>query len=225
MKSRLLVAAMCALLGACDDRRVTTARPPVQDILAEAPHDAGVFARRCGKIDAPFFSGTLLSSREGWYGGQLRAMGESQLCESRDHVGTVFRLTWIPSFHPSVTVRIVAAPDGYRLIAKILNGAGGYQPGSVAHDTTITLSDGDVSLLSRLLAEARFWELPTVAAPDGTIGFDGAQWILEGLSVGRYHVVDRWTPQPTGPDGPFRHLAEWLLARSGLVPSSLVKEY
>jgi len=226
MKSTLLVAVMCVLLGACDDRTVTTARSPIQGVLATPPPDAGSVAQRCGQVNAPFFSGTMLSSQEDWYGGQLRAMGETQLCEGGgDHVGTTFRLTWIPSFHPSVTVRVITAPDGYRLIGKILNGAGGYEPGSVAHETTIALSVGDVSILTQRFAEARFWELPTIPAPDSTIGLDGAQWILEGLSAGRYHVVDRWSPEPAGPDGAFRHLAEWLLERSGLVPSSLVKEY
>jgi hypothetical protein len=189
------------------------------------PPDAGSVARRCGQVNAPFFSGTMLASQEDWYGAQLRAMGETQLCEGGDHVGTTFRLTWIPSFHPSVTVRVTTATDGYRLMGKILNGAGGYQPGSVARETTIALSDAEVSILAQHLTEARFWERPTIPAPDATIGVDGAQWILEGLSAGRYHVVDRWSPQPEGPDGPFRHLGEWLLARSGLVPSSLVKEY
>jgi hypothetical protein len=152
-------------------------------------------------------------------------MGEIQLCEGGDHVGTTLRLTWIPSFHPSVTIRVTTAPDGNRLTGKILNGAGGYEPGSVARETIIALSAGDVSILAQRFAEARFWELPTIPAPDGAIGLDGAQWILEGLSGGRYHVVDRWSPEPKGPDGPFRHLAAWLLELSGLVPSSLVKEY
>ena len=130
----------------------------------------------------------------------------------------------LASSHPSVTVRIAAGTNGYVLTAKILNGAGGYQPGSVARDTTITLADADVSIVSQLFTQARFWELPTIPPSDGTIGLDGAQWVLEGLSAERYHVVDRWSPQPTGPDRSFRRLAEWILARSGLVPSSLVKE-
>jgi len=216
---------MFLLLGACDDRSVTTARPPTQNMLAEAPQGAGMVARQCGRVDAPLFSGTLLASNEGWYGGQLRAMGESQLCRGGDQPATVYRLTWIPSFHPSVTVRIAAGANGYVLTAKILNGAGGYQPGSVARDTTITLADADVQIVSQLFAQARFWELPTIPPSDGRIGLDGARWVLEGLSAERYHVVDRWSPQPTGPDGSFRRLAEWILARSGLVPSSLVKEY
>ena len=225
MNSTLRVVPMLLLLGACDDRAVTTARPPAQNKLAEAPEGAGMVARRCGKGDAPFFSGTLLESREDWYGRQLRATGESQLCQGGDQAATVYRLTWIPSFHPSVTVRIVAGTNGYVLTAKILSGAGGYEPGSVARDTTITLADADVGDVSQLLTQARFWELPTIPPTDGMIGLDGAQWVLEGLSAGRYHVVDRWTPDPMGPDGSFRRLAEWILARSGLVPSSLVKEY
>ena len=175
MNSTLRVVPMFLLLGACDDRSVTTARPPIQNLLAEAPEGAGMVARRCAKDDGPFFAGTLLASNEDWYGGQLRAMGERPLCQGGDQPATVYRLTWIPSFHPSVTVRIAAGTNSYVLTGKILSGAG-YEPGSVARDTTITLGDADVSVLSQLLAQARFWEQPTIPPPDGTIRFDGAQF-------------------------------------------------
>jgi hypothetical protein len=33
-----------------------------------------------------------------------------------------------------------------------------------------------------------FWNLPTTRSG---IGSDGAQWILEGKELGKYHVVDR----------------------------------
>ena len=26
-------------------------------------------------------------------------------------------------------------------------------------------------------------------------GLDGAQWIIEGLLNGNYHIVDRWSPE------------------------------
>ena len=29
-------------------------------------------------------------------------------------------------------------------------------------------------------------------APDASVGYDGAQWILEAVRGDRYHVVDRW---------------------------------
>ena len=35
-----------------------------------------------------------------------------------------------------------------------------------------------------------FWSLPT--AEKELLGTDGSQWILEGKTLGKYHVVDRW---------------------------------
>ena len=122
----------------------------------------------------------------------------------------------LASSRRSVTVRIAAGTNGYVLTAKILNGAGGYQPGSVARDTTITLRTRRQHRISTFYPGAVLGTAHD-SPSDGTIGLDGAQWVLEGLSAERYHVVNRWSPQPTGPDRSFRRLAEWILARSGLV--------
>ena len=38
--------------------------------------------------------------------------------------------------------------------------------------------------------------------PDGDekeVHLDGAQWILEGVRNGKYHVVDRWSPEKGDP--------------------------
>jgi hypothetical protein len=41
--------------------------------------------------------------------------------------------------------------------------------------------------------KANFWKLPT-EDKNAPRGVDGAEWILEGIRTGNYHVVDRWTP-------------------------------
>ena len=38
------------------------------------------------------------------------------------------------------------------------------------------------------------------SAEERTDGVDGAQWLVEGIKDGRYHLVDRWSPT----DGPVR---------------------
>jgi hypothetical protein len=64
------------------------------------------------------------------------------------------------------------------------------------------------------LRELHFGDLPTrapsVNGPDGTtaIGVDGAQSIVEGVKQGKYHVVDRWSPDRRKP-GPSK--APWQL--------------
>ncbi|PYV47582.1 MAG: hypothetical protein DMG94_05690 [Acidobacteria bacterium] len=51
---------------------------------------------------------------------------------------------------------------------------------------------------------AGFWEIPSY---EKTWGLDGAQWIIEGVEDGKYHVVDRWTPTK----GPIRELGMTLV--------------
>lgn len=59
------------------------------------------------------------------------------------------------------------------------------------------------------LENENFWELPTKKE---TLGFDGAQWVIEGLQDGKYHLVDRWTPE----SGSIRKIGLFLLELSGL---------
>ena len=43
---------------------------------------------------------------------------------------------------------------------------------------------------------ANFWNLPTLPdADENALELDGAQWIIEGVRNGTYHIVDRWSPE------------------------------
>ena len=203
------------LLSACAaDHIAGPTRPPLPGPLAAS-------VRPCG-AEPGFFAGTPLADREAWYGKQLRAMNEQRLCADSSYILESYRFTWIPSFHPAVVVRIDLTPTGYRLTGKILTGAGGYEPGSLAKQITRPLSEAEFGRFSELLRSAQFWELPTNLP---LFGCDGTQWILEVLSSKGYHVVDRWTPYEEGPNRRFRAVGEWLLASSDLVPATLVKGY
>jgi hypothetical protein len=50
------------------------------------------------------------------------------------------------------------------------------------------------------LEALQFWRLPT---REDICVIDGAQWILEGLKNGNYHIVDRFSPER----GMFREIA------------------
>jgi hypothetical protein len=45
----------------------------------------------------------------------------------------------------------------------------------------------------RNLEQAAFWDMPTAL---GDVGLDGDQLIIEGITAGKYHVVDRWRADP-----------------------------
>jgi hypothetical protein len=111
-----------------------------------------------------------------------------------DGNATIYRVLWIPTFHHTVCARIERAGDGARLHAKVLDGRGGYDPGHLAIDRRLNLDRTQLDRLERLLDEAAYWELPTRLAEDGRC--DGDQLIVEGVRAGKYHVLDRWDPDP-----------------------------
>jgi hypothetical protein len=46
------------------------------------------------------------------------------------------------------------------------------------------------------LDSANFWNTPTLPdADENAVELDGAQWIIEGIRNGKYHIVDRWSPE------------------------------
>lgn len=47
------------------------------------------------------------------------------------------------------------------------------------------------------------------------LGADGAQWIIERAKDGEYRMVDRWSPESSGPDAAFRRACETFLALAG----------
>jgi len=132
-----------------------------------------------------------------WYSKALRALGEPTLWAlSRDDSrAMVYRFLWLRSFHHPVSVRLVLKPDLTGVvISKSTGGAGGYDPGALIRNESASVGRRGTTLLLARLGQAHFWELPPRNGPGGV---DGAQWVLEGVENGRYHVVDRWSPGET----------------------------
>jgi hypothetical protein len=157
----------------------------------------------------PFFPEAF--GRESWYSKYLAAMNEDSLrALSRRHPNaTIYRLLWLPTFHHPVSVRIERAGEGARLYGKVLDGKGGYDPGQLAIDRSLTLDAQRWNRLEQLLDESAYWELPTRLADDG--GCDGDQLIVEGVRAGKYHVVDRWDPDPI-----YKELCHYMLGLTGI---------
>jgi hypothetical protein len=94
---------------------------------------------------------------------------------------------------------------------KVLSGQGGYEPGHAILDRNIKVPKDAVNRFLELLQKADFWNLATEQQESNVVGVDGAQWIMEGVTGGRYHVVDRWSPG----EGPFRKAALFLAINLG----------
>jgi hypothetical protein len=138
-----------------------------------------------------------------WYSTHLKALNEPSLlrlaskpsCES-------YRFVWLRTFHHPVIVRLDITADGIGLLTtKVSNGAGGYKPGQLIENLSRSLTREQTNMFLASIGKNKFWELPNYEN-SGEEGADGSQWIIEGVKGGKYHIVDRWTPNA----GPVREL-------------------
>ena len=166
-----------------------------------------------------YFPDGLLSERgdldtfvQSWYGKHLASMKEPTLLgSSTQH----YRFTWLPTFHPPMIFRISVEGEKYVLHVKRTDGAGGYDPGKIIDNIKLEIPN-EVALnsIQKLEGECKFWEQPTKL---DTMGLDGSQWIFEASSKGKYHIVDRWSPD----NGCFYEVGTELMSLSKLKISEI----
>ena len=121
----------------------------------------------------------------------------------------VFRFTLLPSFDHPMAVRIVINHDGTGILyAKMTDGKGGYDPGKISNTVERKINKDIVKEFLNVIESENFWQLPTNKE---VLGCDGEQWIVEGLSDGNYHLVDRWSPEK----GSVRIIGSYFLKLSG----------
>lgn len=124
-----------------------------------------------------------------WYAEQLKALGEPAL---RDSLPTkVFRFTWLRTFNHPIVIGLENSNDSITLYWKMCNGEGGYKPGKLIINKKKQLSLSEWTRFQKKIDSLNFWNLKTTK--NEITGTDGAEWILEGKELGRYHVVDRWS--------------------------------
>jgi hypothetical protein len=131
-----------------------------------------------------------------WYSRQLKALDEPSLWQISQEKknAVIYRFLWLRTFHHPVAVRVAITPDGAATIfIKTSSGAGGYDPGTLIQNENRTLSRDEVAHLMTQIETANFWRLAT-CDPKARHGMDGAEWVLEEVDHGNYHVVERWSP-------------------------------
>ena len=135
------------------------------------------------------------SFRSNWYSKHLKALDEPSLFQkSKGSSAESYRFVWLRTFHHPIIVRVDIQTDGgATLTTKVSDGAGGYEPGKLVENTSRPLTQRQTEQFVATIQRLQFWELHTHENPE-TVGCDGAQWIIEGMKDGKYHVVDRWTP-------------------------------
>jgi hypothetical protein len=103
-------------------------------------------------------------------------------------VSETYRFTWIGSFHPEIIIRAESQDRGVELLVKDRG-----HPSRAARWRRVQIKQRQWKSLLSALEKAHFWEL---AAEEEACVSDGADWVLEGLKDGRYHVVIRCSPYP-----------------------------
>jgi hypothetical protein len=90
----------------------------------------------------------------------LRALDEPSLLEeAKKPTLQSYRFTWLRTFHHPVAVRLDIMSDGTgKLTVKIANGAGGYKPGKLIENTSLSLTPEQTVKFLEQIKKTEFWE-------------------------------------------------------------------
>ena len=153
-----------------------------------------------------------------WYGKSLERMREPRLPGlAKDVNAEVYRIMILPTWGKPIAVRVQRHGELYSLSARRLDGQGGYDPGKLVESKNSELSAEDSKTLEQLIQKVSFFQLPS---DDDVFGHDGDEWIIEGVSQGKYHVVVRWCADSYDPEKrkltAFLALVKFLLDKAAL---------
>jgi len=146
-------------------------------------------------------------------------MNEPRLPDSaKDVSAEVYRMMILPTWGNPIVVRVQRHGKTFGLSARRLDGQGGYDPGKLVEAKDIELTADDSNELEVLVKNLNFFQLST--DEKGISGEDGEEWVLEGASQGKYHVVQRWSPSSYNPEKrgltALLNLCKFLLDKSDL---------
>jgi len=123
-----------------------------------------------------------------WYSSDMYALGESPLWPPSSTSETIYRFTYLPAFTGPSVLTLLIQPDGNgRITMKTIAG----DREITQLDETGPIPPDGLAKFFAQLDQAHFWAMP---AELPRTGFDGAEWILEGVKDGNYHAVVRWCP-------------------------------
>ena len=141
----------------------------------------------------------------------------SLLNASRDKNLASYRLTILPTWGNAVAVRIQKQGQIYLVSSRRLSGEAGFKPGKLIEKRDFHLPQSDSIALENLIVSLRFFEMPET---DDAKQSDGDEWVLEGVSGRRYHVIRRCCAGSLDTKGrglePFLTLCKFLIDHSQL---------
>jgi hypothetical protein len=101
---------------------------------------------------------------------------------------TAYRFTLIPAFRGPTSVMLEILPDK---TGKLTLKKQDWKNRSLQVEKSLAVTQENVEKFLNELNRADYWRMP---AESPNRGLDGAEWILEGIYNGEYHLVDRWCP-------------------------------
>jgi len=145
-----------------------------------------------------------------WYAKYLVEMKEPSLLSLQpSDGGSVYRFTWLRSFHSKVVVRVWANGGVGMLSVKELPREQDDRNSQLCVEQTKTLTADEWMAFHRLLDQACIWTLPS--SQGNAIATDGAWWMFEANSAGYYQVIARQSPEAS-----YRDLCLYMLKLSAL---------
>jgi hypothetical protein len=158
------------------------------------------------------FTSRAANFQVAWYSSDMYKLGEKPLWPPSVENEKTFRLTYLGAFTGPEAVTLKLFPDGSgKVKMTILHES----PEQVKGEQLSTVPEDRVSDFLKHLNRAHFWEMPTESQHRG---FDGAEWILEGVQDGKYHVAVRWCPnlyEHSPEDAAFAEAARFLFQLAG----------
>jgi hypothetical protein len=145
-----------------------------------------------------------------WYSDTLAAFEEPPLSNwaAREEIQTAYRFIYIPSFHPSLVIRVwgdILSTPCLQAVTKVGSKVGSEEPWMLAEAKSLELLTA--------IDENKFW--PSINW-DLSMGFDGSRWVFEGWNQGKYKWLDAWSPD----NGPAYRLGKVFLS---LFPENLLE--
>lgn len=193
---------------------------PVDDPNAEiAQQSLEALETNNASLFLNYFPAGAFSSRAGefqvrWYSRELYSLGEKPLIPVSNNDDVTYRFTYIGAFTGPKCLRLSLSPDGSATLrVSTLRG----DAGKPISDTKVVPAEEVAKFLNKL-QEAQFWQMPEEGS---SRGFDGAEWILEGVQKDEYHIAVRWCPgsypkHEAAQDRVFAEAARVLLKLAGI---------
>ena len=134
-----------------------------------------------------------------------------------DAQAEVYRLMIFPTWGNAISIRVQKHRGIYALSARRLDGEAGFEVGHLVEQKDFDLTPTDAAAFDDLILKVNLFGMPS---SDRVRGMDGDEWVIEGVSQGRYHFVDRWCATSDNPKK--RGLADFNVLCRFLVNKSML---